>query len=199
MIMPSNHSKENDSGKFSFLRIFKVKNRNNNIYSQGKGIGVMLIFSVLLWWFPIFGASIAGYLGGRKSGNVKRSIISSLVISSIFILLGYSMMPFRSGIIKSVGNYLLYGLVPVSSSSLVSASNLMTYFYSSYGVIYTFTILVPSSVIILIIFSIIGGYVTDMRESEKKIDSEEDEKDLIDVPGPQEEEKSDDDNKYSYL
>ncbi len=199
MIMPSNRSKENGSGKFSFLRIFKVKNGNKSLYSQGKGIGVMLIFSVLLWWFPIFGASIAGYLGGRKSGNVKRAVISSLVISAIFILLGYSMMPFRSGIIKSVGNYLLYGLVPVSSSSLVSASNLMTYFYSSYGVIYTFTILVPSSVIILIIFSIIGGYVTDMKESEKKVDSGESEKDLIDVPGPQEEEKSDDDNKYSYL
>ncbi|MGC8608643.1 MAG: hypothetical protein ACP5UV_02100 [Thermoplasmata archaeon] len=198
MIVPSNRSDESNS-RLSFLHVFHVKNRDKTMYSQGRGLSIMFIFSLLLWWFPIFGAAIAGYIGGRRSGNVRRSLVSALVVSAIFILLGSSMMPFRIGIIKSIGNYLLYGIVPLSSSSLVSASNVMTYFYSSYGIIYAFTILVPSSAIILLIFSAIGGYVSNMKESEKKFYRNEDEKEIIDVPEKVDSDLDEDESKYNYL
>ena len=47
------------------------KSYDVSVYSQGKGIFYSLIFSIMLWWIPIAGPAIAGYLGGRKSGTFK--------------------------------------------------------------------------------------------------------------------------------
>ena len=33
------------------------------------GMWYVFILSILLWWLPVFGQMISGYLGGRKAGN----------------------------------------------------------------------------------------------------------------------------------
>ena len=35
-----------------------------------------LILAALLWWFPVLGPMVAGYVGGRKSGTTMRGLAS---------------------------------------------------------------------------------------------------------------------------
>ena len=39
----------------------------------------MLVLSVLLFWMPILGPLIAGFVGGRKSGSVGNAILAALL------------------------------------------------------------------------------------------------------------------------
>jgi len=39
----------------------------------------MLVLSVLLFWLPVIGPLIAGFVGGRKSGGVGNAILAALL------------------------------------------------------------------------------------------------------------------------
>jgi hypothetical protein len=39
----------------------------------------MLVLSVLLFWMPVLGPLIAGFVGGRKSGSVGNAILAALL------------------------------------------------------------------------------------------------------------------------
>jgi hypothetical protein len=38
-----------------------------------------MILSILLWWIPVFGQMIAGYIGGRKAGSPWRGLIAAIL------------------------------------------------------------------------------------------------------------------------
>ena len=44
-----------------------------------KGMVWMLILSVLLFWLPVAGPLVAGFVGGRKSGGVGNAILAALL------------------------------------------------------------------------------------------------------------------------
>jgi hypothetical protein len=39
----------------------------------------MLVLSVLLFWLPVLGPLVAGFVGGRKSGSVGNAILAALL------------------------------------------------------------------------------------------------------------------------
>jgi hypothetical protein len=39
----------------------------------------MLVLSILLFWMPVVGPLIAGFVGGRKSGGVGNAILAALL------------------------------------------------------------------------------------------------------------------------
>lgn len=47
----------------------------------------MLLISIVLFWLPILGTIIAGFVGGRKAGSVGRAIIAALIPTIIMSLL----------------------------------------------------------------------------------------------------------------
>ena len=56
----------------------------------------MLLISVLLFWLPVLGAIIAGFVGGKKIGSVGKSIIAALlpvIILAILTLLVIPLLP----------------------------------------------------------------------------------------------------------
>ncbi|MCY0851285.1 hypothetical protein [Thermoplasma acidophilum] len=162
------------------------------IYSLYAGFAYMLLFSVILWWLPVAGPAIAGYLGGRKSGNMKSGFIASLAVSGLFIIIAVMLYPFRTGLLAVVDRYVSYGVIPISTSGIVSVSNFATYLYSYAGIAYTFFVIVPSSVAILIVFSLTGGFVSSLRSGEEiasPIEGSEKEEEKID----------EEDSKYDYL
>ncbi|BAB60326.1 TVG1213972 [Thermoplasma volcanium GSS1] len=163
---------------------------NTNPYSQEAGVLYTLLFSVLLWWMPVIGPALAGYLGGRKSGSIRAGLISSLTVSGLFVIVSISLLPYKDSILGKVGQYISYGVLPISGSNLVSVSNLATYLYSSVGFAYTFFLLVPSSLMIVVIFSILGGFVSNLRRSETGSEEKLE---------PVEEDEDVEDNKYDYL
>ena len=47
--------------------------------SIAKGMVWMLVLSILLFWLPLAGPLIAGFVGGRKSGGVGNAILAALL------------------------------------------------------------------------------------------------------------------------
>jgi hypothetical protein len=52
----------------------------------------MVVLALLLFWLPVVGPLIAGFVGGRKSGGVGNAIIAaiipSLLAAGVLLLLG---------------------------------------------------------------------------------------------------------------
>ena len=47
--------------------------------SISRGMVWMLVLSILLFWMPVLGPLIAGFVGGRKSGSVSNAILAALL------------------------------------------------------------------------------------------------------------------------
>ena len=56
----------------------KVK-RARKAYSIWSAMKYTMILSILLWWLPVFGQMIAGYIGGRKAGSPWRGLIAAIL------------------------------------------------------------------------------------------------------------------------
>jgi hypothetical protein len=140
--------------------------KNSLLYSQTKGIYFSLILTFLLWWIPILGPGVAGYVSGRRSGDGTKGLISSMVTISAIILVTFALLPFKSGPLAFASTYFSQGVLTISSSKLIAASNLLTDMYTSYGIIKTFAVLVPGAMIELLTFSYVGGSVSYMKSHE---------------------------------
>jgi hypothetical protein len=44
----------------------------------------MFVLSLLLFWLPIFGPLIAGFVGGRKAGTLGNAILAVILPSIVF-------------------------------------------------------------------------------------------------------------------
>ena len=145
----------------------KNESMKSMIYSQPKGIFYGIIFSLLMWWIPIAGPAAAGYMAGRTSGTPSKAVISTLVATSILMILTMMFLPFRTGVLSSVGTYLSSGVIAVSGSKLVAYSGFLTDLYTSYGILKTLTIIMPGSLIILNVFGYAGGYMSQIKRQEE--------------------------------
>jgi hypothetical protein len=56
----------------------KVK-KARKAYSIWSAMKYTMILSILLWWLPVFGQMIAGYIGGRKAGSPWRGLIAAIM------------------------------------------------------------------------------------------------------------------------
>lgn len=139
------------------------------IYSQSKGLFYTLLFSLMLWWIPIAGPAIAGYIGGRKSGDTSKALTASLVTTSVLVMITLLLAPFQSGFLGGASTYFGKGVLTLSQSSLIAYSGLLTDLYTGYGLVKTFTLIVPGSLIILNAFSYTGGFVSKFRAQEDNL------------------------------
>ena len=63
-----------------------------------KAILWMLFLSILLFWLPIFGALIAGVVGGKKAGGVGSAILAVFIPAIIMAVLAFALATVLSGI-----------------------------------------------------------------------------------------------------
>lgn len=49
------------------------------VYSFWSASKYVLILSLMLWWLPMFGQMIAGYVGGRRAGGPWRGVMASII------------------------------------------------------------------------------------------------------------------------
>lgn len=54
--------------------------------SIGSAMVWMLVISILLFWIPIVGSLIAGFVGGRKAGGVGSAIVAVFLPGIIFFV-----------------------------------------------------------------------------------------------------------------
>ncbi len=71
------------------------------VYKKGSvlaGSAWMLLISLLLFWLPVFGALIAGIVGGKKSGGLGSAIaavfLPAIVLGTFFFVFGTALTGF---------------------------------------------------------------------------------------------------------
>ncbi|MFW5952971.1 MAG: hypothetical protein ACOCSJ_02290, partial [Candidatus Natronoplasma sp.] len=69
----------------------KIKEFGKITYDFWSGVKYIVFLSALLWWIPLFGPMLAGYVGGRRTGGPKKGIFASIVglgiIAAVYYLL----------------------------------------------------------------------------------------------------------------
>ncbi|HNX48190.1 MAG TPA: hypothetical protein PLC39_02655 [Methanomassiliicoccales archaeon] len=70
-------------------------------YSFWSAVKYSLILTVLLWWLPVFGQMVAGFVSGRRAGKPWKGVVAALVPLTIVFILSLLV---DNGIIPSVIN-----------------------------------------------------------------------------------------------
>ncbi len=66
--------------------------------SIASAFGWMFLISLLLFWMPVIGSFIAGFVGGRKAGTLGNAIIAALIPSIIIGVLFFLLASTLSGL-----------------------------------------------------------------------------------------------------
>jgi len=67
-------------------RIAKLIGADNDVYSVRMAAVFCLGLSAILWWMPLLGPAVAGYVCGRKAGSMVKGAAVSLVCGAALLL-----------------------------------------------------------------------------------------------------------------
>ncbi|MDR2698871.1 MAG: hypothetical protein LBB30_04265 [Candidatus Methanoplasma sp.] len=66
--------------------IAKVIDVDNEVYSTRMASVFCMVLSALLWWIPLLGPAVAGYVCGRKAGSMVKGMFCALVSGAVILL-----------------------------------------------------------------------------------------------------------------
>lgn len=145
----------------------KVKGRK--VYGLWGAMKYTLVLSLMLWWLPVFGQMIAGYVGGRKAGSPWKGVLAAILpvvgLFAVMALLDHFLaQAFSTG--SATSATLLAGFatgMPIIGPYLEFTRDYVTRFIDSlagsspYGL---------NSYIITMAFAYIGGILADQTRRE---------------------------------
>ncbi len=145
-------------------------------YSFWSAVKYTFILSLFLWWLPIFGQMIAGYVGGRRAGSPNKAMLAALIpVLAIFAFMGLV----NAGVIPTtIGGYDLAngGFLDYIAANMPMLAPFLTftmdYMGSFFGAIQTTTSLALDSYVLTIAFAYVGGIMADQARRELQYVSE---------------------------
>jgi hypothetical protein len=133
--------------------------KEHNILS---GMWYVFVLSCLLWWLPVFGQMIAGYVGGRRAGSPTKgllvAVIPMFIIMFLLIAMDMGFLPFLVSI-ASIPSMIVSGLHNVSPQAASYISGIFEGLRPLVG-------LNGNGFLIVVVFGIIGGMMADMNKKE---------------------------------
>lgn len=139
-------------------------------YSFWSAVKYSFILTILLWWLPVFGQMVAGFVSGRRAGKPWKGVLAALVPLTVIFLLSLLV---DNGVIPTVINgidwtpthilVLLQDAVPLLAPYIVFVQMYLTSFID--------TIQIATDVrvdvyIITAAFAYIGGILADQSRME---------------------------------
>ncbi len=158
----------------SYIHVTKVRHEVINMkypYSFGSAVGYSLVLLVSLWWLPVLGPILIGYITGRKAGDPVKGLVAMAVPIALyfmivqFIAIGWVHVPH---IVQSYFSTSLAGaaagqvFVPYVKQTYITGmeigTNLLSYLYYA-----------PSAFFIMLTFAFIGGAMSKQVIMERGI------------------------------
>lgn len=133
------------------------------------GVKYVVILSALLWWLPLFGPMLAGYVGGRRTGGPKKGLLAAIlgliVIGSVHLAFTNQMFPSQVQGLFALPSSLVAAAydVPALASYMPFLEMYWTSFFSAIlgGLPYS-----SNSYVLTAIFAYIGGIIAVDKERE---------------------------------
>ncbi len=138
-------------------------------YDFWSGVKYILILSIMMWWIPLFGPMIAGYVGGRRTGGPKKGLLAAIfgvgIVWLIHFLLSGGYLYIKFDTIMEYPEKLV-GMAYSSSIFGPYMEFLGNYWSSFFDQIVNEVPLGANSYIITLIFAYIGGLISLERRKE---------------------------------
>lgn len=135
------------------------KRESKKLFSMRSALGAALLLTALLWWLPVFGQMIAGYVGGRKSGSVGKGLLVSasavgVYVAAVFVLsyLEFSIADAQGSLISA-----LAGSYPAVGEFTDSIFGYLQGLFDTFG---TLGSELATISLITVMFGIVGGIVS---------------------------------------
>lgn len=139
-------------------------------YGFWSAVKYTFTLSLILWWLPVFGQMIAGYVGGRRAGTPFKGVLAALIPVFVFfiisglvkigiiptVIFGVDLTP--SSVLGAIVTY-----VPVIQPYLDFAS---MYLHSFFASLETTANLGLDAYIITIAFAYVGGVISEQHRKE---------------------------------
>ncbi|MFO7992304.1 MAG: hypothetical protein R6U61_08460 [Thermoplasmata archaeon] len=146
-------------------------------YDFWSGVKFTIVLSALLWWLPLFGPMLAGYVGGRRTGGPKKGVlaaITGLIVIAVFHF-AFTHALFPSSVTATLNYPNMIVAAAYQSQAIAPYARFMELYWGSFftsilgGLPYS-----PNSYIITIIFAYVGGVISvdKVRELDRSLDDE---------------------------
>jgi hypothetical protein len=133
------------------------------------GVKYIIMLSFMLWWLPVIGQMVAGYIGGRRAGSPIRGTIAALIpidlllVFNILLATGYmangDQIYAAPGTISSIVATNAPFFFPYLDFSFLYLANI----FSSFQAVLAFE---PSVYFIVVVFAGLGGLMADQNRKE---------------------------------
>ncbi|MDR0334621.1 MAG: hypothetical protein LBH69_01880 [Methanomassiliicoccaceae archaeon] len=137
----------------------------------GSALRITILLSMLLWWIPLIGQALAGYVGGRRAGTPARGMVVTLF--SVMLLMGVATV-ISSGLIGG------FDFLNMEPHELVAAigmdfpllgtlfSWMLLFLQNALGIVTGTTSMKLNIYIITVVFGFAGGTLADLHTREAK-------------------------------
>ncbi len=136
-------------------------------YGIGRAAMYALMLYVCLWWLPLFGPMVAGYVVGRKAGSPWKGVAASLAPLLAYLLLRQLVM---AGVIippsttySPYSSFIAGTITPPLTTFFISTKDHFVFYLENFT---AFVRDAPSSFVILSVFAYVGGAMSEIRRME---------------------------------
>ena len=145
------------------------KKKESTFSEMFSALRYTLLCMMLLWWIPIVGQAIAGYVGGRKAGTPARGMVVTLLCALAMVGV---MTIIATGII---GGFDFLNADPSDTIAAVGLdfpllgwilSKMLWFLQSSFAMIGGTTSMKVNIYIITVVFGLIGGIIAEQHRKE---------------------------------
>jgi len=148
---------------------------SNVVYSFWSASKYVLILSLILWWLPMFGQMIAGYVGGRRAGGPWKGVAASIMpVICLYVV----MTGFDSGFFPShfFGVAIAPAAIGASLSESIPFFSPYVHFSSEYIGAFVDTLSGASAYgintyILTVAFAYVGGILAEQNRREIEFNS----------------------------
>lgn len=138
-------------------------------FSIPQAIGLCFVLSVLLYWLPIFGPMIAGYVCGRRAGTALKGAACGLVAGLILFIIGYILILdiFSAGTILRTCQDTLWNWIQGANPVIASYCLFISQWAAFIAAVFrSFLLTEPGNLVLLVVFGYIGGAIAAQRYRE---------------------------------
>lgn len=143
--------------------------RDHAPFSIPQAIGLAFVLSILLYWLPIFGPMIAGYVCGRRAGTALKGAACGLVSGLILFIIGYILILdlFTAGTTLRTCQDSIWTWIQNANPVFASYCLFISQWAEIISRIFkSFLLTEPGNLVLLVVFGYIGGAIAAQRYRE---------------------------------
>jgi len=140
----------------------KIKEIGEVTFDFWSGVKYIVVLSALLWWLPLFGPMLAGYVGGRRTGGPKKGLFASMIALIVIGVVHFAVN--RAILPTELDSWFAMPSALIASAYEVPALAPYVDFLEMYWTSFFISVIgglpySPNSYIITAIFAYIGGVI----------------------------------------